>query len=173
MAKEVPKSRFDVDLFRRYPDEEGKEKDYGPGYLKLYVVGSDKTGREKKEENDCTKGVQVVFRSHGTKKVRAAHIFNSGEKTQKHEGEDSERAPNPDFDTSFEKELRYYATDDTADMISQTSNCYGKEQVTSPVEFPLSFQFDNDDNRDKFVTLLREQIKSQGEHSVMCAKTVT
>mmetsp|Transcript_2434 Transcript_2434/g.6398 ORF Transcript_2434/g.6398 Transcript_2434/m.6398 type:complete len:180 (-) Transcript_2434:615-1154(-) len=165
MSKEIPQSKFDVTLFRRFPDDDEKEKDYGPGYLKLYLLsgnhtrGEENDGVEKGDE-ERKKVIQIVFRSNGTMKVRAAHKFNNPEEVKDTDKETGRMlTPNGvQLDTSFERELRYVAVQDYADMLSQRSDCYGQKEVTSPVNFPLSFQFETDENRDKFVVLLREQV---------------
>ena len=73
----IANSKFDVKLYRRYPDDVEHEKDYGPGYLKLYAVPGDhsKDDGDDHGHNGNKTGVQVVFRTNGTMKVRANHIL--------------------------------------------------------------------------------------------------
>ena len=69
------------------------------------------------------------------------------------------------FDTSFENELRYHAIGDTADVgtVGLPSNVYGKEMTNRPLDFPLAFEFHSEDDRDKFVSLLKQQLEGQHE----------
>ena len=172
---EIVNSRFDVALYRRYPDNSEKEIDFGPGYLKLYKYsccrgkGSiAKTSKQKRKDDEredldeevpkanSVTAIQVVFRSHGTMKVRANHVL------QRCRPEQQEKLM---FDTSFENELRYHAIGDRADVgtVGLPSNVYGKEMTNRPLDFPLAFEFHSEDDRDKFVSLLKQQLEGQHE----------
>ena len=174
---EISNSRFDVLLYRRYPNDAEKEKDYGPGYIKLYSLlqgkddNNNKTMEKATDEATETVGknnkqlypIQVVLRNHGTMKIRSNHIWypattccswnNNNENKQDQTDDESVK-----FDTSFDNELRYNVVGDRADM-SMTgvpSVVYGKEVTSTPLNFPLSFEFHSDDDRDKFVNLLKQ-----------------
>jgi hypothetical protein len=137
--EEIPNSKTDIKLFRRFPNEE-KEMDYGPGYIKLY----------RRTDAKALVGIHIVFRSHGTMKVRANHLVPAL------------------FDTSFENELRYIAQGDLADLTPGSSGVYGKAVITEPQNFPLSFEFESEDERDAFVNLLKQHIESDKKKDQDC-----
>ncbi|CAB9512625.1 expressed unknown protein [Seminavis robusta] len=135
--EEVPNSKQDVKLYRRFPDDESKEVDFGPGYLKLYKPAHDNSNGHKTSPK-----LQIVFRSHGTMKIRANHVLSD----------------EVSLDVSFENELRYAAMRDVADMMATTAVVYGRQTATKPQDFPLSFEFDSEEERDKFVISMQEHL---------------
>ena len=220
MASEIPNTKTRVKLFRRFPDDEAKEADFGPGYIKLYEARQFVTmnhcgARASSTSGVPAAGIQVVFRNHGTMKIRAAHVISvasierssaeSAPTSQSTAGagmddfpKDEEKPPGkpsqnqtkalgeqvskptkPDafetdtllkelvkttdnspiagyFDLSFDDELRYVARSDTADM--GNGYCYGKQSPSKPIDFPLSFQFHCEEERDAFLRLLCHEL---------------
>jgi len=73
-------------------------------------------------------------------KIRANHVLST---------------TTADFNVSFENELRYTAIGDVADLAPGASGVYGKELIRDPVDFPLAFEFEGEDERDAFVCRLR------------------
>lgn len=73
-------------------------------------------------------------------KIRANHVLST---------------TTADFNVSFENELRYTAIGDVADLAPGASGVCGKELIRDPVDFPLAFEFEGEDERDAFVCRLR------------------